>query len=26
VEALDVSLKDVTRPYIALSKKMPSHD
>jgi hypothetical protein len=26
VEALDVSLKDVTRPYIAPSKKMPSHD
>lgn len=26
VEALDVSLKDVTRPYVAPSKKMPSHD
>lgn len=26
VEALDVSLKDVTRPYIAPSKKIPSHD
>jgi hypothetical protein len=26
VEALDVSLKDVTRPYVAPSKKIPSHD
>ena len=26
VEALDVSLKDVTRPYIAPSKKTPNHD
>ena len=26
VEALEVVLKDVTRPYIAPSKKMPSHD
>jgi len=26
VEALDVSLKDVTRPYVAPSKKMPSHE
>lgn len=26
VEALDVSLKDVTRPYVAPSKKTPSHD
>ncbi|MEP5153185.1 DUF2948 family protein [Planktotalea sp.] len=26
VEALDVSLKDVTRPYVAPSKKAPSHD
>ena len=26
VEALDVALKDVTRPYIAPSKKMPSHE
>lgn len=25
VEALDVTLKDVTRPYIAPSKKRPSH-
>lgn len=25
VEALDASLKDVTRPYIAPSKKLPSH-
>ncbi len=25
VEALDVSLKDVTRPYIAPSKKRPNH-
>ena len=26
VEALDVTLKDVTRPYRAPSKKRPSHD
>jgi len=26
VEALEVKLKDVTRPYIAPSKKRPSHD
>lgn len=26
VEALDVTLKDVTRPYGAPSKKIPSHD
>ena len=26
VEALDVSLKDVTRPYVAPSKKLPRHD
>lgn len=26
VEALDVALKDVTRPYIAPSKKIPNHD
>ncbi len=26
VEALEVTLKDVTRPYVAPSKKMPSHD
>ena len=25
VEALDVSLKDVTRPYLAPSKKVPDH-
>jgi len=25
VEALDVTLKDVTRPYVAPSKKRPSH-
>ena len=25
VEALEVSLKDVTRPYLALSKLMPKH-
>jgi hypothetical protein len=25
VEALDVTLKDVTRPYIAPSRKIPSH-
>lgn len=25
VEALEVSLKDVTRPYVAPSKQMPSH-
>ncbi len=25
VEALDVTLKDVTRPYVAPSKKLPSH-
>jgi hypothetical protein len=25
VEALDVTLKDVTRPYIAPSKKQPDH-
>ena len=26
VEALEVTLKDVTKPYAALSKKQPSHD
>ena len=26
VEALDVTLKDVTRPYAALSKKAPDHE
>lgn len=26
VEALDVTLKDVTRPYIAPSRKVPAHD
>lgn len=26
VEALDVSVKDVTRPYLAVSGKAPSHD
>lgn len=26
VEALEVTLKDVTRPYMAPSKKTPSHD
>lgn len=26
VEALDVSIKDVTRPYVAPSKKTPSHE
>lgn len=26
VEALDVTLKDVTRPYVAPSKKTPNHD
>lgn len=26
VEALEVSLKDVTRPYVAPSRKTPSHD
>ncbi|WP_417249266.1 DUF2948 family protein [Celeribacter sp.] len=26
VEALDVTLKDVTRPYVAPSRKAPSHD
>ncbi|MGB7318428.1 MAG: DUF2948 family protein [Planktotalea sp.] len=26
VEALEVTLKDVTRPYVAPSKKTPSHD
>lgn len=26
VEALDVSLKDVTRPYLAPSKKVPNHE
>lgn len=25
VEAIDVTLKDVTRPYVAPSKKLPSH-
>jgi hypothetical protein len=25
VEALEVSLKDVTRPYVAPSKKLPTH-
>ena len=25
VEALDVSLKDVTRPYVAPSRKLPTH-
>tara|TARA_R110002049_G_scaffold44333_3_gene129803 strand:- start:38964 stop:39434 length:471 start_codon:yes stop_codon:yes gene_type:complete len=25
VEALEVTLKDVTRPYVALSKKRPTH-
>jgi hypothetical protein len=25
LEALDVTLKDVTRPYIAPSKKQPDH-
>lgn len=26
VEAIDITLKDVTRPYVAPSKKAPSHD
>jgi len=26
VEALDVTLKDVTRPYLAPSRKVPGHD
>lgn len=26
VEALDVGIKDVTRPYVAPSKKIPAHD
>lgn len=26
VEALEVTLKDVTRPYLAPSRKVPSHD
>ncbi|KIN74934.1 DUF2948 domain containing protein [Sulfitobacter noctilucae] len=26
VEAIDVTLKDVTRPYVAPSKKLPRHD
>ena len=26
VEALEVSLKDVTRPYVAVSKRIPAHD
>ena len=26
VEALEVALKDVTRPYVAPSRKMPGHD
>ncbi len=26
VEALDVALRDVTRPYVAPSKKAPTHD
>ncbi|MGH1577950.1 DUF2948 family protein [Planktotalea sp.] len=26
VEALDVTLKDVTRPYVAPSKKIPNHE
>ncbi len=26
VEALEISLKDVTRPYIAPSKRVPGHD
>ena len=25
VEALDVTLKDVTRPYVAPSRKLPEH-
>jgi hypothetical protein len=26
VEALEVTLKDVTRPYLAPSRKVPGHD